>query len=215
MTKSRFTTTELRAIHNQDFFHTKATATEKIDSLLSKVRDEIKYEIKKNKLIFPKEADVSTGKIFRGESYLGLPYLVLDYPKHFSKDSVCSCRTMFWWGNFFSFTLHLEGIALEEKRSVLINNWRKLRKKNIYICIHPSPWHYYYSKGNYISIDRLSESEIKQMFISNKFIKLSRKIDLKEYKKLRSFSRESFTMITSFLFCQDHPAEWPPVQTAG
>ena len=204
---NRFTPTELRTIHNKDFFYTKASATEKIDSIFAEVRDEIKSEIKKNKLVFPKEVDVSTGKIFRGESYLGLPYLVLDYPKYFSKVSVCSCRTMFWWGNFFNFTLHLEGTALEQKRSLLINNWKNFRKKNIYICVNKDPWQYFYNKENYMQVDRFTESELKKIFISKKFIKLSRKIEVLEYKKLNRFCKESFNMITSSLFCQGHPTE--------
>ena len=113
MTKNIFTSAELQTIHNTKFFSVKATATKKIEHLFADVRDAIKNEIENRNIIFPGEVDSINGKIFRGENYLGLPYLVLDYPKHFSKDSIHAFRTMFWWGNFFSFTMHLQGKALE------------------------------------------------------------------------------------------------------
>ena len=116
-----FTSTELKTLHNSKFFEIKASATKKTDAMLAGVRDTLKKEIEKNNFRFPKEVDVRMGKIFRGENYNGLPYLVLDYPKHFSKDSVFAFRALFWWGNFFSFTLHLQGKALEKQRKKLIS----------------------------------------------------------------------------------------------
>lgn len=192
MMPARFTSTELRTLHNKDFFYIKESATKKIDALLSGVRDEIKLVIKKEKIIFPKDVDARMGKIFRGENYLGLPYLVLDYPKHFSKNSVFAFRTMFWWGNFFSFTLHMQGKALDEKRNLLVTNLKYFRKKNIYICVSKTPWQYHYNKDNYLLIDKISEADIKHLFITKEFIKLSRKTPLKDYKKLSGFCKESF-----------------------
>jgi len=198
----RFTPTELQTLHNTKFFLVKESATEKVQHLFSDVRDEIKSEIKKRKIVFPKEVDASMGKIFRGENYLGLPYLVLDYPKHFSKNSVFAFRTMFWWGNFLSCTLHLQGKALDEKRNLLIQNWKSLRKKNIYLCVNKNPWQYQYTKENYILIDKFSESDLKHLLITKEFIKLSRKIPLKDYKKLNRFCKESFSTFSSSLSSQ-------------
>lgn len=198
----RITSTELQTIHNKKFFLVKESVSKKIDRLLSVVRDEIKSVIEKEKIIFPKTVDMRMGKIFRGENYLGLPYLVLDYPKHFSKESVFAFRTMFWWGNFFSFTLHLQGKALDENRNRLVNNQKSFRKKDIYICMNKSPWQYFYSKGNYVRIDKFSESDLKHIFITKEFIKLSRKISLKDYKKLNGFCKESFSIFSSSLSYQ-------------
>src|SRR4051794_24734884 len=48
-------------------------------------------------------------KISRGENYRGLPYVILDFPRNFGKEDVFAIRSFFWWGNFFSITLQLEG----------------------------------------------------------------------------------------------------------
>ncbi len=191
---NRFTPAERKALHNKDFFYIKASATKKIDILLAGVRDEIKSEIKKKKLLFPEEADASAGKIFKGENYAGLPYMVLDFPKYFTKESVFSFRTMCWWGNFFSFTLHLQGKALEERRNLMITNGNAFRKKNIFICINSTPWNYQYNSTNYQLIDKFPEEKIKHLFSSKEFVKLSRKTGLNEYRNLPRFCRESFQL---------------------
>lgn len=196
MKKNSFTSTELQTLHNTKFFEVKAAATKKIDVLFAGVRDVLKEEIAKNKPVFPKEVDVINGKIFRGENYEGLPYLVLDYPKHFSKTAVLAFRTMFWWGNFFSFTLHLQGKALESKREMLAQKIPGLKKKQIYICINDNPWQYHYKKDNYLPIDRFSDTALKKMILQKDFIKLSARIPVNKYKELNSFCKETFALLS-------------------
>ena len=60
-------------------------------------------------------------KISKGENYEGLPYVMLDYPRCFSKEDVFAIRTFFWWGNFFSITLHLKGKYKEQFEQVILN----------------------------------------------------------------------------------------------
>jgi len=192
MIKLNLSSAELKTIHNTDFFAVKASAAKKIDHLLAEARDEIKKVIEKNKFAFPDGVDASTGKIFRGENYSGLPYLVLDYPKYFSKESVFAFRTMFWWGNFFSCTMHLQGRALEEHRGLLIHDLNSLKNKNIYVCVNSDPWQYHYQKSNYLPVDKLSGPELKKLLCEKEFLKFSRKIPIKDYKKLAQFAAESF-----------------------
>ena len=163
-----------------------------MDAMLAQTRDEIKSFIEKEKIIFPKHVDSRTGKIFRGENYNGLPYLILDYPKYFGKDSVYAFRTMFWWGKYFSCTLHLTPLPKEI-------NYNNLLRKDIYICVNDNPWQYHYEKDNYIRVDALSEKKLKTILRKNNFIKLSRKIDLKSYKKLPMFAKETFSILSSAL----------------
>lgn len=48
-------------------------------------------------------------KISKGEQYRQMPWVVLDYPRCFSKEDVLAVRSFFWWGHYFSSTLHLKG----------------------------------------------------------------------------------------------------------
>ena len=187
-----FTPEEFKIIQNSKFFFTKASVTKKIDVLLAKTRDEIKSFIEKEKLGFPKHVDSRTGKIFRGENYNGLPYLILDYPKYFGKDSVYAFRTFFWWGKFFSCTMHISPVP----KNI---NYKQLFKKGIYFCVNDNPWQYHYEKDNYILIDKLSEKKIESILKKNNFIKLSRKMNLKDYNKLPEFAKETFSIFSSAL----------------
>ncbi|MBI3501250.1 MAG: hypothetical protein HY063_05590 [Bacteroidetes bacterium] len=186
----RFSPTELHALHNSRFFYIKASVTKKMDALLAQTRDEIKSVIEKEKIILPAEADASMGKIFRGENYLGLPYLILDYPKYFGKDSVFAFRTLFWWGKFFSCTLHAGGIRNKDIRY----KGDVLSGKGVYFCVNDSPWQYHYGKDNYLLIDKLTEKQMQAHIRKNNFIKLSRKMELKDYRKLPEFARETFEL---------------------
>jgi len=66
--------------------------------------------------------------------------MVLDFPALFTTKTVFAYRTMFWWGNFFSASLHLERIALNYFRNSIIRNFGKLLKKDVYIGIGDTPW---------------------------------------------------------------------------
>jgi hypothetical protein len=61
-------------------------------------------------------------KISRGEQYKGLPWVMLDYPRVFGKEDVLAVRTMFWWGHYFSVTLHLKGSYLRTYLPVILSN---------------------------------------------------------------------------------------------
>lgn len=52
-------------------------------------------------------------KVSRGEVYQGFPWLMLDYPRHFTTTDVCAIRSFCWWGHYGSVTLHLAGESLQ------------------------------------------------------------------------------------------------------
>ncbi|HEX2630675.1 MAG TPA: hypothetical protein VHM26_16780, partial [Chitinophagaceae bacterium] len=86
--------------------------------------------------LLPAEATKTSAKISKGENYKGLPYLVLDQPRYFNRDHVLSIRTMFWWGHFFSTTLHLSGKFKDQYGVHLLDAYRVLGKEDFFICIN-------------------------------------------------------------------------------
>ena len=84
-------------------------------------------------------ANFDHAKISQGENYLSLPYMVLDYPAVFTKKNTFAFRTMFYWGNFFSSTLHLEGEYLEKARNLLYAGSKSLINSNTYISTGETP----------------------------------------------------------------------------
>jgi len=177
-----FTDREFQIINDQDFLQTKSTAISKIHELLTEVKFELHKTILHSRINRPLDKKFLAGKISKGENYRGLPYLVLDYPAVFLKDDIFAFRTMFWWGNFFSCSFHLQGKMLELYRNEIIHNISQLANKNIFLCVNQTPWEYHYETDNYklLSLDDLD------LIKSNHFIKLSKRFELGSWKNLPS-----------------------------
>ncbi len=188
-------TKELQVIADTSFLRTKQEVTIKIRKLLGETRKELLKEIHQSGFEFPTGTDVSVGKISRGENYLQLPYQVLDFPKLFKQDDIFALRTMFWWGHFFSCTIHLQGYSLDHFRKAIIQNFEMLLKKDFFICINDTPWQYHYNPDNYVPVSREHYKFIKQC----PFLKISKKITLDQWKTLPSFSNDFFKQMLEVL----------------
>ena len=191
----QLTEKELLILQDADFLLTKAAVLKKITELFGHTREELKRCVENSNFSFPNGTGLLNGKISKGENYKNLPYMVLDYPTLFSKNSIFAYRTMFWWGNFFSATLHLEGIALYYYRNSIIINLDKLLKKDVYVGVGDTPWQYHYEEDNYSLLN-----EVHRDFITNsKFLKLSKKIELKKWNDVSEFSTNFFELMLSIL----------------
>ena len=186
---------EIKVLHDTDFLLTKSAVLEKIYTLLEDTRTELLKCVKDSSFSYPEGIDIKTGKISRGENYKNLPYMVLDYPTLFTNESSFAYRTMFWWGNFFSSTLHLEGKELEKYRTTYRDNIDKLLDQDIFIGVGDTPWQYHYREENYLPLTKDHSN-----FISNcNFLKLSKKISINDWKKLPSFASNFFDLMLSIL----------------
>ena len=175
------------------FFTAKKRATGKISKIFAELRDEVKNVTKKSPVHFPERTDLQTGKLSKGENYQGLPYIILDFPKLFSKETVFAFRTMFWWGNYFSFHFHLSGTALELYKKNILTNISSLRSQNFFYCDSDSPWNYQFEDPDFIVLDDLlSEKKFGERIAQKNFFKISRKVDLSEWKNVPSIGAETF-----------------------
>jgi hypothetical protein len=110
--------------------------------------------------------------------------MVLDYPSVFSKQNTFAFRTMFYWGNFFSNTLHLQGEYLEKTRQQLYDSSASLINSNTYISTGETPWHYHFEADNYIALSQENRSKL----LHDNFIKLSTRIELDNWCNLPDLS---------------------------
>jgi len=191
----QLTEKELLILHDSDFLLTKAAVLEKINELLGHTREELKRFVDNSNFSFPDGTALLNGKISKGENYKSLPYMVLDYPTLFAKNSTFAYRTMFWWGNFFSATLHLQGIALDYYRNSIIKNLDALLKNDVYIGVGETPWQYHYEEDNYLLLNETHGDFVS----SSKFLKLSKKIELKKWNNVPKFSTNFFELLLSVL----------------
>jgi len=97
---------EMELVRDTEVILTKNRILKKVGSMFALLSEELANDAKGQ---LPNELIMVPAKVSRGENYGGLPYLILDYPRNFKKEDTFAIRVLFWWGNFFSITLHLSG----------------------------------------------------------------------------------------------------------
>lgn len=108
---------EIALLSNPRFFEQKSRATEKLKGLMEKIRAAYLSVINPDELHAPPETDFQKGQIAKGENYEGYPYVMLNFPKRFSRESVFTFRSLFWFGHCLIFSVMLAGEPLP--------HWRK------------------------------------------------------------------------------------------
>jgi hypothetical protein len=131
-------------------------------------------------VIFP--ANWDTPKISKGENYLGLPYVMLDYPRLFTREHVLAIRTMFWWGHYFSVTLHLKGWMQEMFLDVIERHTQELVDAGFHIAISEDEWRHEVEGDNYRPLGEAVSNELRAAR-ERPFLKLSATCGLEEWNK--------------------------------
>jgi hypothetical protein len=115
-------------------------------------------------------------KITKGDNYKGLPYVVLDDPRYFSGHNIFTFRSMFWWGNFYSFSLFVSGEAFEKLKHFLDTAYMAADTE-LYIGVGDKLWEYDFLPDNYFPVKALSESNLRDVMLKD-FLKLSYKFPI-------------------------------------
>ncbi len=185
-------------INNKEWILTKHQIIKRIYEMFGEINNIMKKEIIYFDHLFPENIKYQGGKISRGENYKLLPYVILDYPSFFWKNNIFAVRTMFWWGNFFSVTLHLSG----HHKIKFINNTPSLlsflKKNDFSICVNEEEWQHHFEEGNYMPATAIS-GDVYQKSIEQSFFKIAKKISLTEWDKAYSFIMDSFGEILELL----------------
>jgi hypothetical protein len=159
-------------VSTADLILTKNAILQKVNKLLVSLQEEQKKYLALHPAKLPDEVLQSSPKISKGENYKGLPYLILDYPKSFQKENIFAIRTMFWWGHFFSVTLHLSGTYKKATEQQIINSCTSLKEKGFYCCINDNEWEHHFETSNYIPMIELNNAKFENLVSQKLFIKL-------------------------------------------
>lgn len=186
---------------DQRLLLSKIVIGKKIKSLLGQVELELFSVI--SEYSWPDGVLTKSGKISKGENYQGLPYYILDFPRMFRADNVFAFRTMCWWGNFFSGTLHLGGEYLDMHRSSLIESIPEIKSSKVFIGISSSPWEYHYGRDNYQAAAKLPADQLRQLFDSKSFVKLSYRWELHQYPDISQLAVAGFEETLSWIVKSD------------
>ena len=197
--KIRLSANEMELVMNAGWILTKNGIIEKAKWLLEDVQQQMVDHLRAESK--PLHADTIYGspKISKGENYKGLPYLVLDYPRIFHKEKIFAIRTMFWWGNFFSTTLHLGGGCKDQSENKIISELPLLKNHHFYWCVNKDEWEHHFEISNYIPLTDLSNTEFKKIVQEKSFIKIAKKIPLHQWNEAGKILISNFKLLTGMM----------------
>jgi hypothetical protein len=179
--KIHLSSSEIDLMSNADIILTKNNIMQKIKGLLEEVQENQLFYIRKNNLIAEKELFSIPPKISKGENYLGLPYIILDYPRISSPERFFFIRSMFWWGHFFSSTLQVGGEYKKTVKVKLQDNLEGLSAKDYSIGVNSDPWAHHFRDDNYKPIEAINRDELYRITDNLDYIKIAAKWPLSDW----------------------------------
>ena len=197
--KIRLSQKEVELVTNADFILTKNAILQKIKLLLADLQVQQQQCLQSYSGRIPDEIIQSSPKISKGENYNGLPYLMLDYPRVFNSSAIYAIRTMFWWGNFFSITLHLSGQYKKNNEEKLVTSFQSLLEKGFYYCMNDDEWEHHFEITNYAPLASINKNDFAEAIRKKSFVKLANKISLKQWDTAEETVLTFFKQITKML----------------
>jgi len=185
-TKIQFLPAEMELVSSPDIILTKNAILQKIKSFFEEMQMKQQDVLKKYSSQLPEEVLRISPKISRGENYKSLPWLVLDNPRHFQHNNIFAIRTMFWWGNFFSITLHVSGNNKNDLLKNLTGNVSLLAKNDFYIYNGTKEWEHDIDPDSYKKLSGINEEELQRIFSTNNFLKIAVKFSIGSLEAIES-----------------------------
>ena len=198
-TKITLSQQELQMVNDKEWILTKRKIIDKVMALLGQVSEKFKPIADKEKEWLPGEVINSEPKIYKGENYRMLPYVLLDYPRRFEAADAFAIRTLFWWGHFFSITLHLAGKYKNKFETAIINNSAILARADFFICINEDQWQHHFEADNYLPVNEMDVKKLEQITGQRPFLKLTLQFSLQQWDEIPDLLEESFALILQLL----------------
>jgi hypothetical protein len=196
-TKIHLSKIETELIKNKEWILTKQSIINKVYQLFGEMLKTFKQIIENEEGLHQNFQRNLSGKISKGENYLGLPYVILDYPAFFSREKIFAIRTMFWWGNFFSISLQVSGKDFQIHKNISVVE-KILQVKEFFLCVNENEWQHHFEPSNYILITCQSDNILSKILNKN-FLKISKKIELDKWDDVPEFLEKTFKEIVEFI----------------
>ncbi len=184
---------EKELVTNANWILTKNAIIQKVNMLFQKLAAGYTADGLIHKL--PAEVKTIHPKISKGENYTGLPYLMLDYPRFFEKENVFAIRTFFWWGHFFSITIHLKGIYKLQYEKQIAEKLRHFTNEELWINVNDDEWAFDFSTTN---MQPLKQQQINAG--ETTVLRLACKLDLDKWDEAEEFLLKNFNRLLQLLY---------------
>jgi hypothetical protein len=168
-TKIQFSAHESTILKDAALILTKNRIILKVQELFGNLSTAYLQEVANQIPTLPTQVLQWTPKISKGEQYKQLPYVMLDYPRFFSKEDVFAIRTFLWWGNHCSVTLHLKGLYLEHFLPLIKTNLKNATVNSFKFAYDGDEWNHDLSSSDYSDLkeDILNYGDMNFLKIGN------------------------------------------------
>lgn len=194
----KLSTHELNLVMNADWILTKQAIIQKVIALMGQLSE--RFDVLRTAFAdtLPEELNEVSPKVYKGEQYRLLPYVLLDNPRYFKGGDVFAIRNMFWWGNYFSIHLHLGGKFKTLYQDKIILAVEKGELDDWYLAVNESPWEHHFEADNYLPVNVIKQ-DVNAVLAGQNFIKLAQKYPLQEWELAASFFEEKYRAILEVL----------------
>jgi hypothetical protein len=184
---------ESALIQNSLWLVTKQRIIGKVYGLFGELSDSYNTILSGYSSAIPQEVTSVSPKIYRGEQYRQLPYVMMDHPRYFKQEDVFAIRSFFWWGNSFSIHLMLGG-----KYKLLFEPF--IRKhigygglENWFLGVSADPCQHHFERDNYMPVNELKATHPEHA--SENYLKIGKWHPLNEWKTAPAFFTISFKQL--------------------
>ncbi|MBS1656160.1 MAG: hypothetical protein JSU05_15005, partial [Bacteroidetes bacterium] len=116
-------------------------------------------------------------------------------PRYFNKEEIFAIRTIFWWGNSFSITLHLSGKYKNQFGKSVLNKLELLSQHDFYYCINNNQWEHHFEKDNYILLSDADLRKANNEIQEKEFMKLACKIPITQLDNTRELLENCYQKV--------------------
>jgi hypothetical protein len=190
--KLQLSADEMNLATNKDVILTKHQVVKKVCELMGALSVQMQGHLTDNNFFRAPEIISSSPKISRGEQYRQMPYVVLDYPRIFSKQHVFAIRTFFWWGHYFSSTLHLKGKYQKQYEQAISAAIGKGWLNNYLMATNGDEFSFDETQGQYEKIKDSHPASVTEKF-EQQFVKISHSYAITEWDNLPAILFGDFT----------------------
>jgi hypothetical protein len=184
----QLTDLETKLVLDREWIFAKHRIIEKVYRLFGNLTEQLRPIVEGSAGWLQQEIAVPSPKIYKGERYLLLPYVMLDYPRLFNREHCFAMRYFFWWGNEFSVHLLLSGKYKDLYASQVAQRIASKSNDEWHIGVNPDPWQHQFDAQNY----RLPEedTDISALIKDNPYFKLGARLGLDQWATAEQFFTE-------------------------
>jgi hypothetical protein len=178
-------------VTNSSWLITKQRVVGKVYGLFGALSDKFSGILADYNEFIPAEITGVSPKIYKGEMYRQLPYVMLDNPRFFNQEDVFAIRAFFWWGNHFSLHLLLSGKYRMQFEASLRSHLTQGALDRWYFGVSEDPWEHHFEEDNYQQIQHLKNHST--METAGPYLKIANMHPLDEWKDAYSYYIDSYT----------------------